>query len=218
MKKKIFLGFIIFMCISFTAPQYQGIANAQKRTYQWIKEPIYEFEDIDRFDYFEENIPELGYTGNDLYGISVVKKDGKYNVINYEGNLLFKDFIEDKPAISDVSKKGTFMYNLDKRLEYDTYGNFVQGMQITSHMPSVFTWHKDKQILGSLGMGDIYVEHSFERAEEIEGNIYIIQEAEDIYIEGGVCAFGSGDEYIESSWCVSTNDKFGVVKDRQILT
>lgn len=217
MRKKIFLGFIIYMCIFFIAPQYQGLANVQQQKYKWIKEPVYKFEDIDRFDYFEESIPKLGYTGNDLYGISVVKNNNKYNVIDYKGDLLFKDFIEDKPAISDVSKEGTFMYNLDKMLEYDTYGNFVQGMQITSHMPSVFTWHKDKQIVGSLGMGDIYIENSFERAEEIEGNIYIIQEAENIYVEGGVCAFVNDDEYFESSWCVSKNDKFGVVKNKQIL-
>lgn len=211
MTKKLF--FIFILCMFFIIPPYQGIADILEKNYKWIKEPSYEYENIDRFDI--TNIPiEFGYTANGLYGVSVIEKNSKYNVIDYDGNLLFKDFLAERPDILDICEEGTFSSDY---LKYDMYGNFIGGMQITGYIPFFASWNEEEQVLGYNQIGDTYIEITFEEAEQMEGNLYIIQEAENIYVEGGTCAFASDEEYIISSWCVSTNDKFGVVKDKKIL-
>lgn len=199
---KIYL--ILIMCVTIIFGSQNIYADSQ--TYEWKVVPSYDFQDIDVIDYLDnDSYPvKYGYTANDLYNISIVKNNDKYNVIDYDGNLIFDEFVEKKPDISPTCKNGTFVhdYPKDRYLQYDTFGNFDGRPQITGFALQLLTWNRTRGILGYIEMGDGYIEISF---DDLEDKPIIIQEVQDNY----------NKEYKESY--INTVNKFGLINDRKII-
>lgn len=206
-KKSIWL--YILNIVLFSTVFSHEYAYANNTNYKWILNPSYDYDDISNIDLWDNKYEypiKYGYTPNNLCGISIVEKDKKYNVIDYTGELLFDNYITIKPYILNVSEIGTFIYEEKEyhKNQYNSLGSFISSLPEVGFSMGVLQWNKSVEKLGYIDItgNDDFSEINLDKFPK---GSFVVQEAQSIY-----------DKNTNSTY-IKSNNKFGIVKDGEIL-